>query len=63
MKAQELTQKTLTEYKELRKEYSENELQLFFGGFQGLKEIIKEGQLFDLYEWLSLPAEDWQKDC
>ena len=63
MKAQELTQKTLKEYNELRKEYSESELNIFFGGFQGLKEIIREGQLFDLHNWLSMPAEDWQKDC
>jgi hypothetical protein len=63
MNANNLTQKTLKEYNELRKEYTENECELFFGGFQGLKEIIKEGQLTDLWNWLLLPAEDWQKDC
>lgn len=63
MNAAELTKKTIKEYSELRQEYTESECELYFGGFQGLKQIIKERQLSDLWNWLSLPAEDWQKDC
>lgn len=63
MKTHPLNEKTLKEYRELRKEYSENECQLYFGGFEGLRQIIREGQLNDLWSWLTGPTEDWQKDC
>lgn len=63
MKTSAINQKTLTEYHEIRKLYTENECQLYFGGFEGLREIIKDGQLNDLWKWLSGPTENWQKDC
>lgn len=58
-----ILEKTKKEYSELRKEYTAEELNLFFGGFHGLMEIIKQGALSDLYKWLNQPAEDWQRDC
>lgn len=58
-----LSQTTQRNYDDLVKEHGQSDCERWFGGYTGLMQIIKDGQLNDLVNWLAMPSPDWQRDC
>lgn len=58
-----LEQTTARVYRELISDYLSVEIEIWIGGYNGLREIIKDGNLQALYMWLNEPEPDWQRDC